>query len=206
MMVSKGLSEDATAVLYLVPFLVSAAYGLYLWVRGGLSATLPKTVYLTVTRDPYVFMLGSFAVMLAVVVEVTSAESAGRQAKAKSTGDTLQSVAAASVVLALLGAWYANGFVNITGTVTDFIVGRYSIIFPAVMVLLSYLVTIQLKLDSLRNPKVLGIIAMLLVPAVVYELGKRDAAGGLAIALVLIIVGVGFILKGGRKPQAAAEQ
>lgn len=205
-MASKGLSEDIPAVLYLVPFLVSAGYGLLLWVRSGVSAILPKTVYLTVTRDPYVFMLGSFAVIIAVIVEVTSAESAAKQTKAKSTGDILQSVAVASIILALLGAWYANGFVDLSGTFTDFILGRYSIIFPAVMVLLSYLVTIQLKLDSLGSPKVLGTIALLLVPAAVYELGKRDTAGGLAIALVLVIVGVGLFLRSGRKPQASAEQ
>jgi len=196
-MSSRALNEDIPAVLYLVPFLGSAVYGLYLWVQSGISPLLPTTVYLTVTRDPYLFIVGSFAVLVGVVADVTSSDQQSRPARLRSTADLLQSIAIASLVLSLLGAWYSNGFVDIPGAATDFILGRYSVIFPAMLVLLSYLMTISLKFDGLRNFKVLGVIALLLVPAVVYEVGKRDTAGGLAIALVLAIVGFGLILRSG---------
>ncbi len=198
-MSSKGFSQDASALLYLVPFAASGVYALYLWVLGGVSPILPATVYLTVTRDPILFVVGSLCVMLGVAIEVSSTDRAGRSAKLDTLGNTLQSIAAASLILALLSAWYANGFTDVAGAATDFIVGRFGLVFPAVMVLLSYLVTAQFKLASLRNPNVLGILAMLLVPASVYALGRRDILLGLSVAFVLVIVGLALFLMSNRK-------
>ncbi len=205
-MSSRGYSEDVITVLYMVPFVASGVYAIYLWARGGISAVLPTAVYLSVTRDPYIFIIGSLAVMAGVIMEVRSAGEADKQAKVKGVGETLQTIAIASLVLALICAWYANSFVHLSGTVTDFIVGRYSLIFPAMLVLLSYLVTVNIKVDSLKNPKVLGIIALLLVPAVVYEVGKRDAAGGFALALVLAIVGIGLLVRNGRMAKSPEKE
>lgn len=198
-MSSKGYSKEVPDILYLVPFLVSGVYGVYLWATNGISIELPSTVFLTVTRDPYVFIIGSFAVMLGMIVEISSAEEAERQARVKSVAGTLQSIAVASLVLALVGALYCNGFLHLSDAATDFIVGRYGVVFPTMMVLLSYLITLQAKVEAVRNPKVLGVIAMLLVPAVVYEVGKRDTAGGLAIALALVIVGMFLFVRNGTK-------
>jgi hypothetical protein len=189
-----GPAGDFSALLYLVPFAVSGVYGLYLWVQAGLSAVLPSSVYLSVTRDPIVFVVGSLAILLGVVVEVTSTEPAERPAKLAATSSTLQTIAAASLTLALLSAWYANGFTDITGTATDFIVGRYGLVFPAMMVLLSYLVTGQFRLGAIRNGKVLGILAMLLVPVAMYELGKRQTVLGLVVAFVLLLIGTALFL------------
>src|SRR5271157_3045133 len=199
-MSSSDFRGDAAALLYLVPFIACGAYGVYLWARSGISILLPTTVYLAVARDPYVFLVGSFAVMVAAAIDISSADSASRQAKAKSTGSILQSLAVASLILALLGAWYSNGFLHLTTTVTDFIVARYTIIFPAMLVLLSYLVTAQFKVQSLRNPKALGVILILLAPAAVYEVGRRDTAGGLALALVLVIAGIWLFLRRAQTP------
>jgi hypothetical protein len=199
-MSSSDFRGDAAALLYLVPFLASAVYGGYLWARGGLSALLPNAVYLAVARDPYVFLVGSFAVMVGAALDISSADSASRQAKARSTGSILQSIAVASIILALGGAWYSNGFLHLSTTVTDFIVARYTVIFPAMLVFLSYLITAQFKFQSLLNPKALGVILILLAPASVYEVGKRDTAVGLAIALALVIAGVWLLLKKVQKP------
>ncbi len=198
-MSNKSLYSDASALLYLVPFVASGAYALYLWALGGITPILPTVVYLTVTRDPIVFMLGSLSVMLGVVLELSSTDPAERVAKLSSLGNTLQSIAAAGLVLALLCAWYANGFTDVSGAATDFIVGRFSLVFPAMMVLLSYFVTARFNLDSLRNRKVLGIIALLLVPASVYALGRRNTSLGLGAALVLFIVGLALLLMNNRK-------
>ncbi len=196
-MSNRGFSEDVPALLYIVPFLLSAVYGLYLWARAGISAVLPTDVYLTVTRDPYVFLLGSFAVIFGVVLD-TSRTDGDRQAKMRTTADTLQSIAIASLVLALLGAWYSNGFQHLTSTFTDFIVGRYSVVFPTLMVLLSFLLTINVRGESLRNPKFLGVVALLAVPAVVYEVGKRATAVGVALGLVLLVIGVWVFMRSER--------
>jgi len=193
-MSSRGRSEDLATLLYLVPFLASGLYGLVLWVQGGISPMLPSSVYLTVTRDPYVFIVGSLAIMLGVVLEVNGTEPAQRPVKLSSLGSTLQYVAATSLALVLICAWYANGFTDLSGAATDFIIGRYGLVFPAMLVLLSYLITAQFRLASLADRKVLALVALLLVPASLYEIGKRQITVGLALALLLLIVGLGIYL------------
>ena len=193
-MSSRGRFEDYSTILYLVPFVVSGVYGLVLWVQNGLSPILPSSVYLTVTRDPYVFIAGSLATMLGVILEVNGTDPGKLGAKLSALSNTLQSMAAASLILVLVCAWYANGFTDISGAGTDFIIGRYGLVFPAMLVLLSYLITAQFRLASLANRKVLAIVALLLVPASIYEIGRREITAGLGIALVLLIVGLAIYL------------
>ena len=190
----RGRTEDISTLLYSVPFLASAVYGLALWVQGGLSAILPSSVYLTVTRDPILFIVGSVSVMLGVLVEVNGADPSVRPAKVISLSNTLQTIAVASLILVLLSAWYANGFTDLTGAATDFIVGRYGLVFPAMLVLLSYLISARLGLSSLTSRKSLAIIAMLLVPVSLYEVGRRVLVVGLVISLVLLLLGLGIYL------------
>jgi hypothetical protein len=205
-MSSRGRVEDISTLLYLVPFLLSGVYGLVLWVQGGVSAVLPTSVYLTVTRDPYVFIVGSLSIMLGVILEVNGTDPAGRSAKLASLGNTLQSIAAACLILVLLSAWYANGFTDVSGAATDFIIGRYGLVFPAMLVLLSYLITAQFRLASLANRKVLAIVAMLLVPASLYEIGRRQLFLGLVIAFLFLLVGVGAYLFPERKPSPPKQE
>jgi len=199
---TRGRAEDFSTILYLVPFIASGVYGLVLWVQNGISLTLPTSVYLTVTRDPYLFMLGSLSIMLGIIIEVNGTDSGARTAKLVSLGNTLQSIAAASLILVLLSAWYANGFTDLTGMATDFIVGRYGLVFPAVLVLLSYFLSAQFNLVSLANRKVLAIVAMLLVPVSLYEIGKRDVFAGLLVSLLLLLFGLGAYLVPEKKAPA----
>lgn len=201
-MSSRGYAEDLSTLLYIVPFLASGVYGLVLWVQAGVSLILPPSVYLTVTRDPTVFIIGSLSVLLGVMVEVNSTDPAGRRAKLVSVGGTLQSIAVASLILVLISALYANGFTDLSGTAADFIIGRYGLVFPAMLVLLSYLITVQFRLASLTNRKVLAVVAMLFVPVSLYEIGKRQITVGLVIALLFLLVGLGMYLVPERKQTA----
>jgi hypothetical protein len=198
-MSSRGYAGDLSAVLYLVPFAVPGIYGLYLWVQSGISPILPPTVYLMVTRDPIVFAIGSLAVMLGMMLEVNGTEQTARTAKLASVGNTLQSMAVAALILVLISAWYANGFTDISGMATDFIVGRYGLVFPTILVLLSYLITAQFRFSSLGNRKVLAVIALLLVPASLYEIGKRELVAGLALAFVFLLIGLALYFLPERK-------
>ena len=189
-MSSRGRYEDLSTLLYLVTFLGAFGYAIALWVQSGASALLPTQVYLTVTRDPTLFIVGSLAILLGVMIEVNGTEAAGRPAKLQSLGGTMQSIAVASLVIVILSAWYANGFTNLGGAATDFIVGRYGLVFPAVMVLFSYLLTIRVRLESITNRNFAALVALLLVPASVYEIGRRQLALGVGIAFVLLVVGL----------------
>jgi len=195
LMSSRGKYEDASTLLYLVPFIVSGAYGIYLWVSSGLTPTLPSSAYLQVTRDPYVFLIGIFAILLGVMLDLSGVERQKRRERLAWTCGYLQRTAVACFILALLMAWYANGFLDITDTAQDFVVGRYSVVFPALLFLFSYLVNPTLKLGGAASYKFLGFLAMLAVPAIVYEVGKRDIVVGLASATVFLVVGLYLLVK-----------
>lgn len=201
---SGGKYEDASTILFLVPFIASGADAVYLWATSGLTAILPSSVYLEVTRDPYVFLAGILAVLVAVMLDLSGVESQNRRERLAWTSGYLQKTAAACFIISLLMAWYANGFVDVSGAAQDFVVGRYSIVFPALLVLFSYLVSPSLKLQGAASYKFLGFLAMLAVPAVVYEVGKRNSVVGLASAGVLMILGLYLLLRTSPKPEAEA--
>ncbi|MDG6901511.1 MAG: hypothetical protein JRM80_06070 [Nitrososphaerota archaeon] len=198
-MSAKGRYEDLSTLLYLVPIAGGVLYALALWVQSGVSLVLPTDVYLTVTRDPILFMAGTLAVLLGLMIEVNGAEPAERPSKLASLGGTVQSIGIASLAIVLLSAWYSNGFTDLGGAATDFIVGRYGIVFPALMVLLSYLLTARFRLRSLADRKAIATIALLLVPASLYEIGKRQIVLGLGVAFVLILIGMLLLLVPPRK-------
>jgi len=198
-MSTRGRSEDVSTLLYLVPIVVPIIYALVLWVQTGLTLVLPSSVYLTVTRDPILFIGASLAVMLGVIIEVNGTEPAARPAKLASLGGTLQSIAIASLVVVVISALYANGFTDTTGAATDFIIGRYGIVFPATLVLLSYLITVQYKLPGVTRRQILAAIALFLVPASLYEIGRRQTALGVSISFVLLVAGLALYLFPERK-------
>ena len=192
--------EDVSTLLYIVPIVVPIIYALVLWVQSGISPVLPSSVYLTVTRDPILFIGASLAVMLGVLIEVNGTEPTARATKVASLGGTLQSIAVASLVIVLISALYANGFTDITGAATDFIIGRYGIVFPAALVLLSYLMTVQFKLPGVTKMQILAAISLFLVPASLYELGRRETALGVGVAFVLLVAGLALYLLPEKKP------
>lgn len=198
-MSTRGRYEDISTLLYLVPIVGGIVYAIALWIQSGVSLVLPSDVYLAVTRDPILFMAGTLAVLLGLMIEVNSTEPAARPSKLASLGRTVQSIGIASLVIVLLSAWYSNGFTDLAGTATDFVVGRYGIVFPAMMVLLSYLLTARFGFRSLADRKVMAMVVLLLVPVSIYEIGKRQIALGLGVAFVLILIGMFLLLAPGRK-------
>ncbi len=187
-MSTRGRYEDITTLLYIVPFAASALYGLALWVQQGISALLPSEVYLTVTQSPEVFVVGSLAVLVGVAIEIGGTDAAQRRAKVGSLGTTLQVIAGASVFFAVVGAIYASG-ANPIGIAGDFMGGKFNLIFPAILILVSYLITIPFQFSALAKRRTLGIIALLLVPVSIYEVGKRQIYVGLGLAFALLVVG-----------------
>ena len=198
-MSSRGRYEDIATLLYIVPFAVSAVYGLTVWLEQGISALLPSEVYLAVTRSPEVFVIGSLAVFVGVVMELRETEPVQRGAKVGSLGTTLQVIAGVSFFFALAGAVYANG-ANVAGAAGDLMGGKYDLIFPAIMILMSYLITVPLQFSALARKKTLAIVLLLLVPVSIYEVGKRQIYVGLGLAFALLVVGtLAYVLPENRK-------
>lgn len=187
-MSKKATSDDVSVLLYMIPFVASGLYGIYLGVTGRVPHLLSPSVYLTVTRDPVIFLVGTIGVCLGVVVEVSSARAESRRSMLSSVSNNLQVIAAASFILALICALYANGL-SISGTAGDFVAGRFSILFPILMVVFSYILIIPVTVGDVEKPAFLGFISMLLVPVALHEIGKRNSAAGLGVSFVLIAIG-----------------
>ncbi|HLQ03475.1 MAG TPA: hypothetical protein VK114_01645 [Nitrososphaerales archaeon] len=185
----KEMYEDGSFLLLLVPFSAAALYALYLWAVQGFSYFLPEQVYLGVTRNPDLFLLGILGIILSTVMEVSSEERARRSERVLLLSKRLQKLAAASLVLAIITAWYANGFSpDLSRTGADLFTGRYTIVFPALLVLLSFLIVTPINLRSLAQAKTVAIILLLAVPVVINEVGKRNTLLGLGGSLILTIL------------------
>jgi len=196
----KEMYEDVSSLLLLIPFFAAALYALYLWAVEGFSFYLPEQVYLGVTRNPDVFLLGILAIILSTVMEVSSEERARRSERVLLLSKRLQKLAAASFVLAIITAWYANGFsADLSGTGADLFAGRYTIVFPALLVLLSFLIVTPINLRSLAQVKTVAIILLLAVPVVIDEVGKRNAPLGLGGSLLLTILAAAMLSWEGKK-------
>ncbi|TLY10629.1 MAG: hypothetical protein E6K84_08670 [Thaumarchaeota archaeon] len=122
-------------------------------------------------------------------MEVSSEERARRSERVLLLSKRLQKLAAASLVLAIITAWYANRFSpDLSGTGADLFTGRYTIVFPALLVLLSFLIVTPINLRSLAQAKTVAIILLLAVPVVINEVGKRNTLLGLGGSLILTIL------------------
>ena len=197
----KEIYEDVSSLLLLVPFLAAAFYALYLWAVAGFSSYLPEQVYLGVTRNPDLFLLGILAIILSTVMEVSSVERARRSERVLQLSKRLQKLAVASFLLAILTAWYANGFSpDLGGTGADLFAGRYTIVFPALLILLSFLIVTPVSIKSLAQAKTVAIILLLAVPVVIDEVGKRSILLGLGGSLLLTILAAVMLSWRGKKP------
>ncbi|MGA2665771.1 MAG: hypothetical protein ABSF83_12605 [Nitrososphaerales archaeon] len=191
---TSDIREDVPFVLFLVPFVVSGVYAIYLWAQAGLSSTLPQTVFLQVTENPYVFLLGFLAVIVGAMIDVMLAEPSQRKLKIVQESSTLQKIAVAALVLGCLSAWYAAGFDLGTGA-NNVVAGRYVVVFPALLVLFSFLMlpSVTVKKDQLNG--VLVVVLLLLVPLSVDEIGKRSFFAGMGAGIVLLVIAIYLYLR-----------
>lgn len=186
-MVNRDTEQDISALLYAAPFIICGLYALALWVAGGISAILPSSVYLTVTRSPYAFVGGTVAVFAGVALDMNSTDLKNRPAKIAWISNLLIKIAVAAIVLAFVLAIYSAGFVN---GVTDFFDGRYNLVFPTLLVVFTFLISAQFRFESVMTSRNLGILAMLIVPASLYVLGRHHTTVAVFVTLALVIFAI----------------
>jgi hypothetical protein len=185
-MKSSDNKEDIPFLLFLVPFAISGIYAIYLWAQAGLSATLPQTVFLQVTENPYVFLVGFTAVIFGAVMDILYAEPALRKAKVIQESTTIQIIAVIALVLGGLCAWYAAGF-DPGVAASNVLAGRYVIVFPAMLVIFSFLMLPALTIRKDQTNIVAIAVLLLAVPLAVDEIGKRSFFAGMGVGLILLI-------------------
>ena len=187
--------QDIPFLLFLVPFALSAVYAVYLWVSTGISAILPSSVFLGVTENPYVFVVGFLAVIAGASLDILQAEPGNRKAVLESESTTLQKLALLSLVLGGLSAWYSAGF-DPGVAATNFLEGRYVIVFPALLILFSFLFLPALTIKTSQVRNALVVVLLLAVPLSVHEVGKLNFFVGMATGLVLLAIALYLYLSG----------
>jgi len=193
-MISRENREDVPFLLFLVPFAVSGLYAILLWVQTGVSATLPQTVFLQVTESPYVFLIGFIAVIAGVVMDVVYTDPLRRRAKLIEESTTLQIIAVTALVLGILSAWYSAGF-DLGTAATNVLSGRYVIIFPALLVIFSFLMLPAVNIRKDQTNIVVIAVLLLAIPLVVDEVGKRSFFTGMLLGLALLVAALYLYLR-----------
>lgn len=189
MMSSKERVQDISFLLFLVPFVVSGVYAIYLWAVTGISALLPTNVFLQVTESPYVFLIGFVAVMAGVVLDVKSEDESSRRQKLFAESARLQTLAVIALVLGALSAWYAAGF-DPGAAASVFIQGRYVVVFPVLLIAFSFLILPSVGFKPKQAQYIILLIFVLGIPVAIDEVGKKNFFGGMLIGLALLVLAV----------------
>ena len=144
--------ENVSFILYLVPLLLSASYALFLWISEGLSFTIPETVYLTVTKNPYIFLIGFLAICLAVLIEIFSSPTESKLIKLTDNARQIQFLAYICIGSVVVSVWSTSGYsLNIGQFLQILLEGRYALIFPLMLFILSLILNPKLKINILST-------------------------------------------------------
>ena len=193
-------TENISFILYLVPLISSIIYAISLWASEGLSSTLPETVYLSVTKDPYLFLIGFLAICCAVLIEVFGSSKESRLSRIETNSKQIQILAVISFSAAVLSVWSTIGYsFDISRTLQILLAGRYALIFPLMLFILAFLLNTSLKFNLLSFNNLMknaSFILMIASPLIFYGLWRIHVPweGIISITLITLIIGVALIL------------
>ncbi len=193
-------TENISFILYLVPLISSTIYAISLWASEGLSLTLPETVYLSVTKDPYLFLISFLAICCAVLIEVFGSSKESRLSRIETNSKQIQILAVISFSAAVLSVWSTIGYsFDISRTLQILLSGRYALIFPLMLFILAFLLNTSLKFNLLSFNNLMknaSFILMIASPLIFYGLWRIHVPweGIISITLIILIIGVALIL------------
>jgi len=188
----KNSIEDAAFILYIAPILLNGGYGLWSWVTEGADLTALQQVYITLTREPLIFVAGLLAVCVAVVLDaryLSPIEDVDRR---------VTRLAVFCFITALIIALLSTGFSLSRGLIL-FLQGRFALIFPALLMVLSFLFRVRwVSSTSLKNAgRGLSLLLLLISPLTLYLLWRLGAVwyAVLVVPLLLIIASIILMMK-----------
>ena len=135
-LMKKDSVEDAAFILYIIPILLNGGYGLWSWVAAGADLAALQQVYINLTREPVIFLVGLIAVCVAVVLDaryLSPIEDVERR---------VTRLAVFCFITALIIALLSTGF-NLSRGLILFLQGRYALIFPALLMVLTFLFKVR---------------------------------------------------------------
>jgi len=188
----KDSVEDAALILYLIPILLNGGYGLWKWVTGGADLAALQQIYINLTREPVVFLAGLIAVCLAVVLDaryLSPIEDVDRR---------VTRLAVFCFITALIIALISTRF-NLSSGLTLFLQGRYALIFPALLMVLSFLFRVRgVSLASLKGVRRwLSLLLLLISPLSLYLLWRLGVVwyAVFAVPLLLVIASLALMIR-----------
>jgi len=190
-------AENISLILYLVPLIASTIFTLYLWISEGLSLTLPETVYLTVTKDPYLFLIGFFAICLGILIEIYASPSDSKLIRFADNSKQIQILAFICIGSVILSVWSVSGYSFNFGRILQILLeGRYALVFPLLLFILSFLHNPTLKFNFLSFNIIIKHVSIFLLiasPLVFYGLWRIHVPWVFLISITLITLFLGIV-------------
>lgn len=178
------MAEDTSLILYAMPFILSGLFSLFLW-KGyqGSVGFPPREVYFLTTKNPILFVLGLVSVCLAAIIEVWS-KSEGKEEILILISTKLRVVSYISLFFAFLFAFTADASPSINSAIGNLLEGKFAIIFPLFLMILSYLI-LPLNILSIKEnySQVIVLTFLLLSPLSLYALWSLKFAWSITIGI-----------------------
>ena len=189
--------EDLSFLLYLSPLLINGLYALYLWFSLNL---LPVNVYLKVTNDNIVFLVGVLVIIIALVMEVWMNPKDMRIKKIGENISRMRILAFLFIILSLISVWSASGYSsNIFDVLDLYLEGRYAILYPLLLLGFSFALSPSIKHFFKFSIIIFEVIPIILIsssPLLLYILWRLKFSYNIAfpIPILIFIAGIALFL------------
>ncbi len=189
--------EDLSFLLYLSPLLINGLYALYLWFSLNL---LPVNVYLKVTNDNIVFLVGVLVIIIALVMEVWMNPKDMRIKKIGENISRMRILAFLFIILSLISVWSASGYSsNIFDVLDLYLEGRYAILYPLLLLGFSFALSPSIKHFFKFSIIIFEVIPIILIsssPLLLYILWRLKFSYNIVfpIPLLIFIAGIALFL------------
>jgi hypothetical protein len=211
---SDDRSEDAAFFLYLVPIAASIIYGVYEWYHfGPKSHSMPGLAYVVVSKDPYLFLGSLAAVCLGFILELRGTPINERTNAISANSKRMQILAIIVLVISYAAGISAGGYSLANGT-SNFLIGRYALIFAFFLIGLSVVIAPKQILGNVKIgvvPEFIGLLLMAASPFLYYGATKLKLpfSAAASVGIIVLIIGVAVLVVGPRilkKPTKAVEK
>jgi len=159
------LAEDISFILFLLPVILTG--GFLLW-ASSIGSGYDTDIYLSITRNPIIFVISILAVSAGTLVEIYSNPLSLRKRKLEINARRMQWLAGITILTSAVAAWVSLG-----GSATPpaflglFLTARFPLIYSVLLYVLSSMLTLQFKIPSTESSLVVNsssVIVLLLAP------------------------------------------
>ncbi|NWG08774.1 MAG: hypothetical protein HXX80_00405 [Nitrososphaerales archaeon] len=208
------MMEDLIFLLYLFPLFLNGLYALYLWFQRGITLSLPSEVYLAVTKDHAIFLMGVLAIVAALIIEVRMSPVESRAVNVGKNVSRMRVLAYFCVVTSLISTWSASGY---SLSILDiYLEGGYAMLYPAFLLFLSLALSSPIRKFLKLSPILFDLLPIVLIvfsPLSLYMLWRLGLPSSLvfSISLLIFIAGIAILLYGPKlkeksKPKVKQEE